>query len=107
MDAELVYVGCNAEVAAIDLATGREVWRTDLTDTAGMTAEEDVAVLHHGAVVLAGCHGHLFCLDAKTGKLNWHNGLEGMGWNDVSVSIDGKVAQVTRVDATEIVEDAE
>lgn len=37
-----------------------------------------------------GANGHLFCLDASTGKIRWHNPLKGMDWNDVSLSIEGK-----------------
>lgn len=95
MESELLYIGCNGHVAAVDPASGHEIWRTELSDTAMVTAGEDVAVLNHGAAVFAGCHGHLFCLEASTGALRWHNELNGMGWNDVSLSIAGKAAQIT------------
>jgi hypothetical protein len=43
--------------------------------------------------VFAGCHGHLFCRDAATGREIWQNGLNNMGYNDVTLAIAGKSIQ--------------
>jgi hypothetical protein len=92
-----LFVGCNGKVAAIDLTTGAELWRTKLkSGVLSATSLEDVAVLDQGDKVYAGCNGHLFCLNATTGEILWHNQLEGMGYNDVTLSIDGRSVQATR-----------
>lgn len=88
MDKELLYIGSNGHVAAIDPETGTEAWRTSLR-----AAGADVTVMEHEGRVFAGCHGHLFCLDAETGKVLWKNGLKGMGFNDVTLAIGGQSIQ--------------
>jgi outer membrane protein assembly factor BamB len=95
MGTELLYIGSNGHVAAIDPATGRQVWRTQLGGGGlfSSTRAQDVTVLQHEAYVFAGCAGHLFCLDARTGTERWNNGLEGMGHNDVTLAIAGKSIQ--------------
>src|SRR5262245_52205414 len=89
-----LYLGCNGHVVAIDPADGREIWRTALK--AGFLATValvDVAVLEHEGTVFAGSNGHLFALDGKTGEIMWHNHLEGLGHNDVSLTMLGKSVQ--------------
>jgi outer membrane protein assembly factor BamB len=91
---DLLYIGCNGFVAAIDPETGDERWRTPLVP--GLLSEttcEDVCVLEHQGQVFAGCHGNLFCLDGAKGRILWRNELRGMGFNDVTLSIAGKSAQ--------------
>lgn len=95
MEKELLYIGSNGHVAAIDPESGNEVWRAVLGG-GGMftsTGSQDVTVIQHGDRVFAGCYGHLFCLDAATGRIHWQNGLKGMGYNDVTLSIGGKSVQ--------------
>jgi outer membrane protein assembly factor BamB len=53
-----------------------------------------VAVLDHDGKVYAGCNGHLFCLDAESGEIVWHNPLSGIGHNDVTLSIGGRSIQI-------------
>ena len=82
-------------MAAIDPKTGREVWRTELP-SAGFfagTSSSDVCVLEHEGQVFVGCNGYVFALDGATGDVLWENGLEGMGHNDVTLSIAGKSIQ--------------
>jgi outer membrane protein assembly factor BamB len=96
MRAELLYVGCNGYVAAIDPATGREVWRTSLGGGGAFTSttrSHDGTVLQHEGSVFAGCHGQLFCLDAATGAERWGNELPGMGYNDVTLAIGDRAIQ--------------
>lgn len=92
-----LYIGCNGYVAAVDAKSGAEVWRKKLsTGVMSATSHEDVAVLDHGDVIFAGCHGHLFCLSATSGEVLWHNKLEGLGYNDVTLSIGGRSVQAVR-----------
>ena len=80
MDGERLYIRSNGHVAAMDPQTGSEVWRTKLgVGLFASTKMQDVTVLEHDGRVFAGCHGHLFCLEAATGTILWQNGLEGMG----------------------------
>ena len=91
----LLILGTNGNVAAIDTATGGEVWRSSLK-TGGLissTTNEDVSVLLKDGMVFAGCCGHLFCLDAATGNIFWHNPLTGMGHNDISMALEGVAVQ--------------
>ena len=86
-----LILGTNGSVAAIDPATGAIVWQTKLS-TGGLlsaTSSQDVAVLVRGNEVFAGSAGHLFCIDAQTGAILWHNSLDGLGYNDISLAIDG------------------
>jgi outer membrane protein assembly factor BamB len=89
-----LYIGCNSHVSAIDPNDGREVWRVGLNvGLLGGRAEADVCILEHQGKVFAGCNGHLFAFDGQNGQLLWHNELEGMGYNEVTLAIDGKSIQ--------------
>jgi len=95
MSSDVLYIGINGHVAAIDPATGREIWRTALGGGGLFShpGHQDVCVLEHEGRVFAGCHGHLFCLDAATGQSLWRNDLSGLGRNDVTLAIAGKAVQ--------------
>jgi outer membrane protein assembly factor BamB len=90
-----LIIGTNGFVSAIDPATGHELWRTKLSTGSffSSTSQQDVAVVVKGAVVFAGCAGHLFGLDAADGAILWHNELPGLGHNDVAMAIDGVAIQ--------------
>jgi outer membrane protein assembly factor BamB len=90
---DTLYIGCNAYVAAIRVATGEEAWRTHLTAGFLTTTGQDTTVLEHEGRVYAGVNGHVFCLDAATGGVLWHNELPGVGHNDVALSIGGHSVQ--------------
>jgi len=89
-----LYIGINGCVAAIDPQDGRGIWRTELgSGFFSSTTGSDVCVLEHDGRVFAGCMGHVFALDGMTGEILWQNDLEGMGHNDVTLSIAGKSIQ--------------
>lgn len=90
-----LVIGTNGFVSAIDPATGHELWRTKLNtgNFFSSTSWQDVAVVVKGAVVFAGCAGHLFGLSAADGAILWHNELPGLGHNDVAMAIDGVAIQ--------------
>ena len=50
-------------------------------------------MLVQGGFVLAGSHGHLFCLDVETGSVLWNNELKGMGYNDISLAMQNVSVQ--------------
>jgi len=84
-----LFIGSNGYVAAVDVMTGQERWRTKLQSGAfTATGHSDVSVIVRGGFVFAGSQGHLFCLDAESGGVVWHNELGGMGYNDVSLALE-------------------
>lgn len=90
-----LYIACNGIVAAVDPATGKEKWRTELPTGSLLTGNRktDVCILEHEDRVYAGAKGHLFCLDAETGRIRWKNELKGMGYNEVTLAMAGKSVQ--------------
>lgn len=87
---KVLIVGSNGYVAAIDALTGSELWRTKLqSGLLGSTRYQDVSVLIRDGAVYAGSCGHLFCLSLADGEILWSNGLKGMGYNDISLAMDG------------------
>ena len=73
----------------MDQATGTELWRTLVSKGILGTSGQDVSVIIADGAVFAGSHGKLFCLDLETGEIRWTNELKGMGYNDVSLAIEG------------------
>lgn len=81
---ELLYVGIKHTVLALDRATGAEVWRTKL-EKIRLRVNDFVGLSLDGDDLFATCGGELFCLDAKTGAVKWHNPLRKLGVGVVSV----------------------
>jgi outer membrane protein assembly factor BamB len=90
-----LFIGSNGNVAAIDIDSGVEIWRTKLKPGfLSATSYADVTVLDYDGKVFAGSNGHVFCLDSDSGEILWHNELEGLGHNDITLSIAGRSVQV-------------
>ncbi|MGO8698643.1 MAG: PQQ-binding-like beta-propeller repeat protein [Limisphaerales bacterium] len=70
---DLVFIGIQGSVVALNRATGEQVWATHLK------ASDFVNVVLHNEAVLATCNGEIFCLDPFTGEGRWHNPLKGFG----------------------------
>jgi outer membrane protein assembly factor BamB len=88
-----LIIGSNGFVSAIDRGTGAELWRTRLQEgLIKATHSADVSVLVRDGIIYAGSTGHLFALD-MAGKILWHNGLDGMGFNDVALAMEGVSVQ--------------
>jgi outer membrane protein assembly factor BamB len=79
MPRDRVYVGAQGHVAALEGASGREVWRTKVRGRGFVT----VGV--QGDRLLAATGGYLFCLDPVTGAILWENALKGLGLGLVSI----------------------
>ena len=89
-----LFIGSNGYVAAVDVMTGHERWWTKLQSGAlTATGHSDVSVIVRGGFVFAGSQGHLFCLDAESGAVAWHNELKGMGYNDVALAMENVSVQ--------------
>ena len=91
--ATLLYLGTNGHVLALDPATGEKVWRQAVAPGLLGNVRADVCVLEHAGTVYAGCHGEVSALDGRTGEVLWRNGLQGLGYNDVTLCIAGKSVQ--------------
>lgn len=68
MNKDLIILGCNGYVAAIETSSGKERWRTRLREgMLGGSRGYDVSVLIEGAVVYAGCKGRIYALQVSNG----------------------------------------
>jgi outer membrane protein assembly factor BamB len=70
---QLVFVGLNGWVAALDRDTGEIVW------TCSELKSGYTTLLLDGDRLLASTNGYLFCLDPQTGRVVWRNPLRGLG----------------------------
>lgn len=90
----ILYIGIGGHVAAIDPATGTELWRTKLK------ANPYVSLQQVGAKLYAGAGGELFCLDAATGSILWRNRLKGLGMGLIAFT-NGNNAAASALQAQE------
>ena len=83
--ADLVYVGLNRRVLALNRYTGEIAWDWRAPRGSGF-----VSVLLDGDRLIAGVTGYVYCLDPVHGQLVWENLLKGKGTGLVSLaSING------------------
>ena len=73
-----LFIAVGGHVAAIDPATGQELWRTKLKASSIST----VAVVNGALYGAAG--GELFRLEPATGEILWRNKLKGLGMGVVA-----------------------
>ncbi len=79
--ADLVFVGMNRRVIALDRYTGEVVWTWKATKGAGF-----VTVLLDGDRVIAAVNGYMYCLDPLYGQIVWENPLKGLGTGVTSLA---------------------
>jgi len=72
--ADLVFVGFNKRVAALDRYTGEKIWEWKSKQGGGF-----VAILIDGDRLIVSTQGYTYCLDPLFGQEVWANPLEGMG----------------------------
>ena len=71
-DLAIVTPGGNRAIAALDKHSGKDVWRADVSATAGYSS--CIAVSDHGSTIIVnGSQSGLIAVDAKTGKKVWTN----------------------------------
>jgi len=80
---KIIYLGIRGSVLALEVASGRPLWATNLKGS------DFVNVVLDGVTLYAATHGEVFCLDSKTGAVRWHNPLKGYGWGLVTIAGDG------------------
>lgn len=98
----LVYVGFNSRVAALDRDTGRIVWQWKAPNGRGyvsMLLMEE----HH---LIVSVIGYTYSLNALTGEQQWYNGFSGFGSGVASIvalnsnnPLDSFVAAAAAADA--------
>jgi outer membrane protein assembly factor BamB len=69
---QLVFVGLNGWVAALDRDSGEIVWKCSELKSGYTT------LLLDGDRLIASTNGYLYCLDPQTGKVVWSNPLRGL-----------------------------
>jgi outer membrane protein assembly factor BamB len=99
MENDILTIGSNGYVSAIQTSDGKELWRTKLREGFLGSGGSDVSVLIEGDKIFAGCAGRIYALRASDGKILWDNDLKGLGFNQVSLSRQGTSVQfITRVE---------
>jgi outer membrane protein assembly factor BamB len=97
MYSERLIVGIRGQVVAIDTATGAEAWRTPLPITSFLASRNDiVSVLKKEGVIFAATSGFVFALAESDGQVLWKNELPGLGFNEVSLALDGSAIKTVR-----------
>ena len=69
-----LFVGIKGSVVALKREDGEIAWSTPLPRGAGL-----VPLIVEDGFVFAASSGEVSCLEARTGKLVWHNKLKGYG----------------------------
>jgi outer membrane protein assembly factor BamB len=70
---DLVFVGLNGHVVAMDRRSGEIVWSKVHLEGGYLS------LLLDGDLLAVSSHGYVYCLDPLTGDLLWENPLEGKG----------------------------
>lgn len=71
---DLVYVGFNKQVIALDRYNGTKVWEWKSPEGTGFPA-----ILVDGDRLIVSVQGYTYCLEPTTGALVWENELKGHG----------------------------
>jgi outer membrane protein assembly factor BamB len=83
--AQLIFVGFNGYVAALDRDTGEIIW------SCSNLHRGYVSLLLDGDRLIASTNGYMYCLDPYTGEILWHNPMTGFGVGPTSlVSVRGR-----------------
>lgn len=91
---DLVFVGLNGRVAAMDRKSGQIVWSNDKLKGGY------VSLLLDGDRLIVSSNGYLFCLDPLNGNVIWDNPLTGYGTGVASmVSVRGQSSSTVSMQA--------
>tara|TARA_B100001964_G_scaffold201384_1_gene229076 strand:- start:168 stop:524 length:357 start_codon:yes stop_codon:yes gene_type:complete len=71
---DLVFIGFNKQVIALDRYTGKKAWEWKSPEGSGYPA-----ILVDGDRLIVSVHGYTYCLEPTTGSLVWENELKGHG----------------------------
>ncbi len=88
---DLVYIGLNRRVIALDRTDGHVVWEWKASKGSGF-----VSLLLDGDRLMVGVSGYMTCLDPTYGQVVWENPLKGYGSALTTiVSVNGSSSQDT------------
>jgi outer membrane protein assembly factor BamB len=97
MQFERLIVGIKGQVVAIDSESGVEAWRTTLPIEGFFASKCDVvSVLKKDGTIFAASSGFVFALAEADGSVIWKNELPGLGYNEVSLALDGVAIKTVR-----------
>ena len=83
--ADLVFVGFNRRVAALNRRTGDIVWEWKASNGTAY-----VSLLLDGGLLIVSVTGYMYGLDAATGRQLWYNPMKGYGSGVTAlVSVNG------------------
>ena len=78
---DLVFVGFNSRVAALDRYTGEIKWQWKAPQGSGY-----VTLLLDGDRLIAAVNGYVYCLDPFFGQEVWSNAMKGFGLGVTSIT---------------------
>jgi outer membrane protein assembly factor BamB len=84
---QVLFIGAQGHVLALDAETGGELWRAKLKGSGTVLLHRD------GEQLYASVSGELWCLDATNGAVRWHNKLKGLGLGIVSMCTTAEAEQ--------------
>ena len=79
---DLVFVGFNSHVLAMDRDTGEIAW----VWKSPKGRSSFVALMLDGDRIIVSVHGYMYCLEAVTGRQMWDNPLTGYGYGTPCVA---------------------
>ncbi len=83
---ELLFLGLNSRVIALNKRDGQVVWAAELT---GILGDNFVTVQADGQSVFAFTKGRIYCLDLRSGRILWTNELKGYGYGIATICLPG------------------
>jgi outer membrane protein assembly factor BamB len=93
---DLVIIGLNARVAALNRETGETVWEW----RSPKPRSGYVNLLVDRKMLIAAVHGYVYCLDARSGEQLWFNELKGYGLGVTSIAtVEGSTTQPVMLEA--------
>jgi len=75
-----LIIGAAGTVLAIDRATGKDLWSSELKGS------DFVNVTFQDGELYATSKGRIYRLDPATGNILWRNDLAGLGWGIVTIA---------------------
>ncbi len=81
--ATMIFTGIRGRVVALDRDSGKEIWSVHLS------GGDFVNVVYLEGSLYAATKGEVYCLEAATGKIRWHNALKGYGRGLMTIAASG------------------
>ena len=78
---DLLFVGFNRRVVALDKRTGELIWKWKAPNGTGF-----VSLLYEDERLFVSVQGYMYCLDPTNGNELWHNPLKGTGTGAASLA---------------------